>query len=120
MFVACSQDVKLKQYMAKGQELYQQNCNHCHQADGTGLAAVIPPLNNDFSVKNKEFSICIIKNGLSGEIEVAGQKYYGNMPGVPFTNLEIAELMTFINNSWGKTEGMTTVEQVEQALKNCR
>ncbi|WP_109829266.1 c-type cytochrome [Reichenbachiella versicolor] len=120
IFVACSQDVKLKQYIAKGEELYLANCIHCHQADGSGLAAVIPPVNSDFSIKNKAFSICVIKNGLQGEIEVEGQTYNGNMPSVAFTDLELAELITYLNNSWGKQESITTISEVEDALKNCR
>lgn len=119
IFGACGQDFKKQQYITSGEKIYNQNCVHCHQADGSGLAAVIPPVNDNYSIEYKTLSICGIKNGLSGEIEVAGQKYNGVMPASNLTNLEIAELITYINNSWGKEEEMTQIEEVKKALANC-
>lgn len=117
-----SQSTKFTQYMVTGQDLYIQYCSNCHQADGTGLAQLYPPLaKSDYLKENLVKSICSMKYGLMGEIEVNGVKYNQNMPGIPtLTPLEIAEISTYINNSWGNEGGMVTIQEVEEALKSCK
>jgi mono/diheme cytochrome c family protein len=66
-------------------------------------------------------SICTIKNGLKGEIEVNGKTYNQAMPALDkLTNLEIAEISTYIYNSWGNEKGMIEMETVEESLSNCQ
>ncbi len=115
------QNVKFEQYMVEGQLLYQQHCTNCHQATGQGLRRLYPPLaNSDFMLNNMEAVICLIKNGISGKIIVNGVEYNQAMPGVSrLTNLEIAEIATYIYNSWGNTAGQITTEKVEAVLKTC-
>lgn len=115
------QNVKFEQYMVEGQLLYQQHCINCHQATGQGLGKLYPPLaDSDFMLDNMEAVICLIKNGISGKIIVNGVEYNQAMPGIPrITNLEIAEIATYIYNSWGNSAGQITTEKVEAVLKTC-
>jgi len=115
------QSVKLEQYMVEGQQLYNQYCSNCHQPNGEGLAKLYPPLkNSDYLKQNTDKAICSMKNGLNGEIVVNGVTYNQMMPGVPtLTELEIAEIATYIYNSWGNDKGMITIKQVQESLKNC-
>ena len=118
---AQQEDVKLEQYLVEGQQLYVQNCSSCHQREGEGLAKLFPPLNqSDYLDNNIEGVICIIRNGMKGAIVVNGVEFNQPMPANPkLTALEIAEITTYIYNSWGRAEGLTSVKDVEKVLKTC-
>lgn len=112
--------IKYDQYLFQGEQLYQAHCLNCHQKDGTGLGKLIPPLKTDFITKEMDLVICSIKHGLNGPIKVNGIVYDGEMPSNPrLTPLEIAEIMTYITNTWGNDHGMVNISEVEKALDNC-
>ncbi|HEU5292598.1 MAG TPA: cytochrome c, partial [Cyclobacteriaceae bacterium] len=79
IFFACSgkhsDSVKFQQYYVQGEQLYIKHCSNCHQANGTGLGLVFPPLNqSDFMDKNFEQVLCLMKHGIKGELIVNGKK----------------------------------------------
>lgn len=107
--------------MFQGEQLYMAHCLNCHQKDGSGLGKLIPPLKSDFVSKQKELAICGIKHGMQGPIEVNGITYDGIMPNNPrLTPLEIAEIMTYVSNSWGNKYGMVNTSDVKSALDSCK
>ncbi|MBK6263612.1 cytochrome c [Marivirga sp. S37H4] len=112
---------KFAKYMIQGKSLYTTYCSNCHQTDGEGLGKLYPPLaQSDYMLADKERTICLIKKGLTGEIEVNGISYEQAMPGLKnLSNLEIAEITTYVYNSWGHETGFVRVEEVEKALRNC-
>lgn len=116
------ESVKLEQYMVSGQELYNIHCSSCHQVGGEGLAKLFPPLNkSDYLDEHMADVPCIIKKGLSGEIVVNGEVYNQPMPGLPHLSaLEIAEITTYITNSWGRSNGLVPVKEVEKILEGCK
>jgi cytochrome c551 len=115
------QGVKFEQYLVEGQLLYQQHCSNCHQTNGLGLGRLYPPLaKSDFLMSNLEAVICLMKNGISGVLVVNGIEYNQAMPGViSLTNLEIAEIATYVYNSWGNEKGPIATDKVEMILKGC-
>lgn len=122
--VSCTQnreDVKLKQYMVQGQILYRQHCSNCHQENGQGLGKLYPPLaQSDYMLASVKRSVCGIKNGINGEIVVNGERYNQAMNGYPqLTDIEIAEITTYIYNSWENNEGLIAVDTVSQLLDSC-
>jgi cytochrome c551 len=128
LFVGCSwlacsqQETKLGLYKIQGEELYVKHCSNCHQADGKGLGLVYPPVDvSDFIDKNLEKTICLIEYGVAGEMLVNGKSYNKPMPGVPtLTDLEIAEIATYLRNSWGRSNGIVEVNRVTKILEECR
>lgn len=111
--------IKLEQYYIGGKELYEQNCANCHQKDGKGLQNLYPPIAGSDYLKDKEKVIYAIKNGLSGEILVNGKKYNQPMPANnQLTNLDIAEVVTYIYNEWNGETKITEVKEVEKVLNN--
>ncbi|MEP2024011.1 MAG: cytochrome c [Reichenbachiella sp.] len=115
-----NQAIKFNQYKFQGEQLYISHCLNCHQKDGSGLGKLIPPLTTDFISKQQEVAICGIKHGLQGPLTVNDTLYDGIMPNNPrLTPLEIAEIMTYISNSWGNDFGMVTTSEVNKALKKC-
>jgi cytochrome c551 len=112
---------KFTQYYNQGEQLYMANCSNCHQKDGTGLGRVYPPLkNSDYMKNNFREVICLIRFGKQGELIVNGLSFNQTMPGIPtLTDLEIAEIATYIYNSWQHQRGMIEVKEVSNILENC-
>lgn len=115
------ESVKADQYMVAGRELYTQYCSMCHQTDGEGLAKLYPPLNNsDFMKDHLEEVVCIVKNGRNDPIVVNGITYTQPMPAMSsLTNLEIAQVLTYIYNEWDNDHGLINVKEVEKYLRDC-
>jgi cytochrome c551 len=113
--------VKFEQYYVQGESLYQKNCANCHQANGTGLGLVYPPLNtSDYMQNNFETVLCLMKYGVAGELTVNGKKFNQPMPGVQsLTDLEIAEIATYIYNTWDHKRGIVEVTETSKVLKTC-
>lgn len=119
--MTAEESVKYEQYMVAGETLYLQYCSQCHNAMGTGLGDLYPPLKeSDYMENNFEDVICILRYGKSGEIVVNGKTYNQMMPAQPqLKDLEIAEIATYIYNSWGNSRGLVSVKQVESLLAAC-
>ncbi len=113
--------VKFEQYMVAGETLYLQYCSQCHQPMGTGLSELYPPLkDSDYMENNFESVLCILRYGKTGEIVVNGKTYNQMMPAQPqLTDLEIAEIATYVYNSWGHNRGLIPVTEVTPVLNAC-
>ena len=113
--------IRLEQYTIQGMSLYTKHCSACHQDSGEGLASLYPPLKgSDYLLEDIPRAACIIKNGLVESIKVNGKPFNQMMPGIPqLTPLEIAEILTYVTNSWGNEAGLTGVKEVEKWLKEC-
>lgn len=121
---SCQDAGKIKQdvYYVNGRDLYLKHCQNCHGSNGEGLGTLTPPLTDTIFLKlNKQKLACFIKNGIKEPITVGGQKYEGTMPGfADLQNIDIAQLLVYISNSFGNRQGMYTYEQVAKDLKNCK
>ena len=97
-----------------GQHLYQTYCVGCHQAEGQGIPGTFPPLaKSDFLMADTGRVIETVLNGLTGPLEVNGQRYNGTMP--PMGHLmdqDIADVLTYIRSSWGNTGSPVTTADV--------
>ena len=113
-------DPEVLQFAIPGKELYENYCANCNQKDGTGLGKLIPPLRDaDYFKADMHRSIWIMKHGKAGEILVNGQVYNQAMPANPnLSPLELAQIATYLYNSWGMSEGVIDAPQIEQYLKN--
>ncbi len=101
-----------------GESIYASNCAACHQPDGTGVPKAFPPLaKSDYLNKDPKRAISAILNGLSGKITVNGQEYDSVMPAVALDDEKVANVVTYIMNSWGNKGGEITPEEVKAARK---
>ncbi len=116
-----STSIKFQQYYVQGEQLFVQHCSNCHQKNGKGLGLLYPPVNqSDFIDGNFEKVLCIIRNGINGEIVVNGNNYNKEMPPIPtLTDLEIAEITTYLYNTWGRNKGIVEVQEASKILTNC-
>jgi cytochrome c551 len=126
LFLACSknsnsQSVKAQQYFVEGELLYAKNCSNCHRPSGKGLGRLYPPLaQSDYMITNFEQVICLMKYGKQGEIVVNGKSFNKAMPGIPsLTELEIAEIATYIYGNWGNTPRLIETQEVGKILEKC-
>jgi mono/diheme cytochrome c family protein/glucose/arabinose dehydrogenase len=79
------------------------NCVGCHQASGSGMPPVYPPLRNSPYVTGDASRLMrILLHGLEGEIEVDGVTYRGVMPAAPIqSDADLALLATWLRSQWG-------------------
>lgn len=112
---------KFEQYFIQGQQLYLTHCSNCHQATGKGLGLLYPPLDSsDYMQQNIEDVLCLIRNGKEGELVVNGKSYNQKMPGnLILTDLEIAEIATYIYNAWDNKQGLLDVKFTSRILESC-
>ena len=110
-----------------GFQLYNTYCLSCHGYDGKGNNNLAPPLHpSEYVTGPKEKLIALVLQGLKGPVKVNGKTYDMNlvMPGIKnnpeLTDKKIADLITFIKNSftqnpeWLEAE---TVTEIREKLK---
>jgi mono/diheme cytochrome c family protein len=97
-----------------GRRLFSSICAACHQPTGQGLPNVFPPLaGSDFLNADKNRAIKIVINGRQGEVVVNGRKFNNSMPKFPLPDDDIANVLTFVYNSFGNTGLEVTVGEVK-------
>jgi len=99
-----------------GKALFQGTCSVCHQPNGAGMEGVFPPLaGSDFLAANPRQAIPILLQGRKGKITVNGKTYDSVMP--PMSQLnddEVANILTYVLNSWGNPGGRIDMEEVRK------
>ncbi|MEK6627880.1 MAG: c-type cytochrome, partial [Bdellovibrionota bacterium] len=109
----------LKERISAGKMVYEQNCAACHQADGMGLKGAFPPLaKSDYLMADKKRAIGNIINGLEGKVVVNGSEYNGVMPALGLDDEDVANVLSFIRNSWGNNSDEVTTSEVKAVRKN--
>jgi nitrite reductase (NO-forming) len=100
-----------------GQALFAGTCSTCHQPTGAGLPGVFPPLAKSSILKATPKRIVeIALHGLTGPVTVNGNDYNSVMPPMSqLTDDEIADIGTFVLNSWGNAGGRITKDEVTKA-----
>jgi glucose/arabinose dehydrogenase/mono/diheme cytochrome c family protein len=99
----------------RGSQLYARYCAMCHRADGQGAPPTFPPLaKSDFLAADKDRSARILITGLSGAINVLSEVYNGVMPPAPYNDEQLADVLTFVHNSFGNSNGPVFAAQVKK------
>ena len=87
-----------------GAAVYTARCASCHQATGTGVPGVFPPLAGSEWVQGKGTTLAsIVLHGVNGPLTVKGTTYNGAMPafGGQLQDAELAAVLTQIRSHWG-------------------
>ncbi|MEO6902585.1 MAG: cytochrome c, partial [Bacteroidia bacterium] len=101
-----------------GKSIYNKTCFACHQTEGEGIPGAFPPLaKSDFLHGNPENAIDIIMNGKNGKLTVNGKNYDGIMPAQSLTDEQIANVLSFVYNSWGNNKTEVIPAMVEKRRK---
>jgi nitrite reductase (NO-forming) len=104
--------------VTRGKAIYAANCMACHQANGEGVPHAFPPLaKSDYLNANKVRAIKAVTGGLQGKLIVNGQEFNGVMPAWNLGDEDIANVMTYIYNSWGNSRKDVTPAEVKANRK---
>src|SRR6185436_10778889 len=108
-----------EQQIKAGEGLFAGTCSTCHQPDGKGLPGVFPPLaRSDYLAKEPTKGAGIVLHGLTGKVMVNGQEYNSVMPPMSQLNDDaIANILTYVHNSWGNDGKQVTTAEVAAARK---
>jgi nitrite reductase (NO-forming) len=112
---AASGTLTKEQQVKAGEAHFNGTCSVCHQATGQGLPDVFPPLaGSDFLMADARRAIGVVVNGLSGPVTINGKTFNSVMP--PMSQLnddEIANILTFVRNSWGNSGDAVSADEVK-------
>ena len=102
-------------WQALGKQVYGNNCSSCHQADGSGLAHVFPPLKGNSVVLEddpKEHILAVLK-GVADKV-IDGVPYASPMPGFAamLNDHEVAAVVNHERTQWGNNAPTVTAGDV--------
>jgi mono/diheme cytochrome c family protein len=100
---------------ADGAAIFAARCAACHQATGTGLPGVFPPLAGSNWVNGRDATLMqILLHGITGTLTVNGTSYNGSMPvfGTQLSDAEIAAVLTHVRSQWGNKGGPVSASEV--------
>jgi mono/diheme cytochrome c family protein len=109
------QQPSLKTVMDNGKKVYDKYCLSCHQADGGGVPRMNPPLKKTTWVTgDKQRLISIILKGMDEPLEINGEDFYNVMAPHDFLkDQEIADVLSFVRNSFGNKASLVTAAEVK-------
>jgi mono/diheme cytochrome c family protein len=101
--------------MRAGEAIFADSCAGCHQADGTGVPGMFPPLVHDANAQSTDPStvVRIILQGAQ-TVPTATRPTPFTMPAFDWklTDGEVAAVANYVRNSWGNTAPAVTADQV--------
>jgi mono/diheme cytochrome c family protein len=119
---ACS-DAELSSMQQKhtGAKLYELHCSNCHQADGSGLAMLIPPLKqSDYLLKHAKNLPCMIRQGMQGEIQVNGKIYNQKMPANDKLNeQDVLAICLYVLQKFPENPVSLHSDSLIKSIQNC-
>jgi mono/diheme cytochrome c family protein len=112
---ALSPAALLAHSIARGRNVYVQNCLTCHQADGHGVPNMNPPLiQTTYVLGDKTKLISIVLNGFSEDVEINDKTYSNTMPSHDFLkDQEIADVLTYVRNSFTNKASRVSAKEVK-------
>lgn len=104
----------LAKSMAAGKTVYAQSCAVCHMADGGGVQSLNPPLVKTTYVLGATTPLInVVLKGMSKQT-INGETYSNVMPSLSYlTDKQIADVLTYVRNSFGNKASAITAEQVK-------
>lgn len=111
-------DIQKSAQIRQGETVYRTKCKACHGMDGEGRGDNFPPVaSSDYLNDDHNRAVITVINGLNGKITVNGKTYDSMMPSVTLSDGEVADVLTFLLNSFGNKGGQISPEQVAEARK---
>jgi mono/diheme cytochrome c family protein len=120
VLIGCNSHASTEASIKRGEKIYTQYCLSCHQVDGSGVPQLNPPLKNSAYVLGEESKlISIVMHGFNEGVEIDGDAYTNPMPpvGTNFKDEEIADVLTYVRNSFGNKASAISPDQVKALRK---
>lgn len=104
--------------MLTGKKVFESQCGACHVSDGSGIRQMIPRLAGNAQVNSADPSslLNVVLNGSQGPFTHANPTAAG-MPAFDWklSDSNIADVMTYIRNSWGNAASPVSADDVSKA-----
>lgn len=104
--------------MIVGKKVYESQCNACHVSNGSGIRNMIPTLAHNPQVNSADPSslLNVVLKGSQGPLTHTNPTAAG-MPDFAWklSDSNIADVMTYIRNSWGNAAAPVTADTVAKA-----
>lgn len=99
----------------RGKAVYSQFCLSCHQADGSGVPNMNPPLiKTKWVLGPKTVLIQQVLKGSQGKVEIDGDTFHNSMPSqAQLTDQQIADVLSFVRNRFGNKASIVTPAEVK-------
>lgn len=109
----------MEEQIEYGRTTYMSVCQACHMGDGNGIDGVFPPLvDSDYFKNDHDKAIEAVVHGLSGEITVNDKTYDGIMPSQNLSDEEVANVVTFILNTFDNGGGKVSPADVKKVRES--
>src|SRR5690606_28535379 len=104
-----------EEVLRRGAMINDNRCVACHGLDAQCVPGAFPPLAGaDWATGDPAITVRIDLHGLQGPITVRGQTYDSIMPPVvDLSEQDIADVVTYIRQSFGNDAEAVTLEQVK-------
>ena len=106
--------------MRRGAEIYSDACASCHLDNGIGQSRLFPPLGKDAMLQQPDPTglVHLILGGTRVGVSTSRPSPLG-MPSFAWklTDQEIADVSTFIRNSWGNQASPVAASDVSELRK---
>lgn len=115
---SCGNPKPEPEVLARGKAVYSRHlsCVTCHLSAGQGMPDAVPALRKNPNVVADDVDrlIKVVLHGMVGPYEVNGRSYNAHMAGLgdQLADDEVADVLTYIRNTWGNEASPVTVEQV--------
>ena len=111
----------VRQYLSKGELIYEKHCQDCHGVSGQGMPNIYPPLAGNRSVTMAS-SLNTIRSVLYGGYPpstTGNLRPYGMPPYQHIIyDIEIAQVVSYIRNAWGNIGSLVSPFDVDQSRGN--
>jgi len=100
-----------------GRQIYMARCIACHQADGSGIPAICPPLENSPRLTGPPGDLIrILLLGMKGRIARDGRIFRGVMPSWKFdlSDAQLADVVNDLYVRWNPAASRVTAEMVRR------
>ncbi len=107
----------------RGAALYKKYCLSCHQADGSGVPRMNPPLTQTSYVTGDKDKLIkwVLQGSVGQHVDVDGESYSNNMPAQNYlSDQQIADVLTYVRGSFGNKSSAilpADVKTVRASLK---
>ena len=105
-----------KLFTTRGGLGYVQFCVDCHRQDGSGVPGIFPPLAQNASVAsaNPSTLLHVTLTGWKTAQTAAFPRVYTMPAFARLSDQEIAEILSFVRQSWGNASGPITASEVKK------
>lgn len=104
-------------YVPSGSRIFEAKCASCHQADGSGIPGICPPLSTSPRLAGSaEDTVRVMLLGMRGPITRGGVSYNGVMPAWRFDlgDAQIASTVNELRTRWRPNSPEVSEEMVRR------